>query len=319
MIHYWQMLQRQPVISLIICAAPNKKKDLWRCLRSIIGSTLTNWEVVVVDNTGAFGLQEAIREKFKNQRIRVVKMHKNSGLLGMNIGLANARGKYLMTLDDDCAISKQTLQKIIKLAAKLPAETWIISCAYYDRVTGEYLSPRGVDLNKYFYSLSGANVFRREMFTKIGWLEDRFFLWGYEDDLVLRTLSAGKQIYFTVPKEIVIDHYSKENKMRPLKVFLSTRNKVWLLVKYFSWDVMFLLFLRDIIWILMQPYRYKSIKAFFYSVKGYLMGILTCGEWLKERKVAPREVQKRYLRTQFKVQQLADKLLSRSDQEFDIG
>jgi len=306
------MFKGQPIISIIIAAAPNKQPDLWRCLRSIISSTLKKWETIVVDNSGTGRFDQAIKSKFSDPRIKVIKMPNNSGLLGMNVGLANARGKYLMTLDDDGAIDKTVLQKAVELFAGLSKKTAIISCAYHDKVTGEYLSPKGLDLSKYFYSLSGANVYRREIFEKIGWLEDRFFLWGYEDDFVLRVLSAGDEIYFTLPEEILIDHYSKEGKMRKLKVFLVTRNKAWLLVKYFSWDIMVLLVLRDLIWIGLQPYRNRSLKALFYSALGYLTGILTCFEFLKERQAAPRQIQKKYLRTQFKISQLADEFSDRS-------
>lgn len=288
-----------PEISIIIAIGPKKKRDLWRCLNSILKSSFNNWEVILVDNSGVDKLAEEIKLKFPDERIKILRMHYNSGLLGINVGFANAKGKYLMTLDDDSAVYKETLKKIIKKFQILPKETMVISCAYKDRVTNEFISADGIDLNKYFYSLTGANVYKREIFKKVGWLEDRFFLWGYEDDFVLKVLRAGFKVYHTKVDEIFVDHYSKEGKMRKLKVYLGTRNKVWLLVKYFSWDIILLLALRDLIWIWLQPLRNRSLIALYYSFKGYLVGILTSIEFIKERKVVSREVQKRYLRTQY--------------------
>lgn len=288
----------QPLISLVIVTAPGRQRDLWRCLRSILNSDCRNWETVVVDNSGEPNFDQKITKAFPDKRIKVIKMPFNSGLLGFNVGIVNTKGKYIMIIDDDSAVYRETLAKVIKLFDRLPQSVGVVSAAVYDRVLKRYTDNSGIDLSKTFRSFSGSGIFKREVFATVGYFEDKFFCWNFEEDFTIRFLQAGWQQYFASKKELLVDHYYKSHHFRKEQVFLITRNKVWLNVKHFSWLIMPVIFIRDMIWILLQPFRRKNWRALVYAAAGYLTGILTAPGFIKNRHVAPWWIQKQYLQAQ---------------------
>lgn len=292
------MSQNEPLISVVIPTAPGRKKDLWYCLNSILKSNYKNWEAIIVDNSEESGYEQKIKKAFPDARIKTIKMPFNSGILGSNVGLANARGDYLFLLDDDTAIKPDILTKIIAKFSKLHKNVGVVSCAVFDPITKNYVDLSKIDQNNFFCAFSGATVFRKEIFTKIGFFEHRFFCWNYEEDYIFRLLKAGYKIYFTSREEILVNHYSKERMFRQHQVFLQTRNKFWLNIKYFSWHILPLIISRDLIFIFLQPFRRQNWRALFYATAGYLTGILTCCSFLKERRPLPLSIQKKYLNTQ---------------------
>ena len=171
--------KNKPVISIVVATIPNRQKDLWRCLRSIIDSSCSCWEVVIVDNTGWKDYDKKIKKFFSDKRIRVIKMPRNLGLLGFNVGIVNTRGKYVMVIDDDSAVYPDTLIKAIKLFHKLNKNIGVISGAVYDRVLKQYTDNSQADLSKTFRSFSGSGIFKREVFDKVGYFEDKFFCWNF--------------------------------------------------------------------------------------------------------------------------------------------
>ncbi|MDZ7586388.1 MAG: glycosyltransferase [Patescibacteria group bacterium] len=292
------MALTKPLISIVIVNAPNRKKDLWRCLNSIIHSDYPNWQIIVVDNSDHAGFHHQIQTTFDLRRIKVIKMPYNTGLLGFNIGLANADGDYIMILDDDAALRTDSLTNIIKLFNQLPRRVGVISCPVFDHTSKSFHQPSNSSQQHTFKSFAGASVFKKQVFVQIGFFEHRYFCWNYDDDYTFKLLQAKFKIFFPSKNQVLIDHYSKQHHFRQEQIFLQTRNKFWLNIKYFSWYILPILIVRDLIFILLQPFRRRRLSALFYALSGYLSGIYTCLPFLKERQVLPWSIQKTYLNSQ---------------------
>lgn len=89
-----------PSISVII-PTYNRLKDLKRAIRSVYSQTFIDWEIIVIDNNSSDGTKEYIK-KINDSKVRFFSI-KNQGIIALsrNLGIKNARGKYIAFLDSD--------------------------------------------------------------------------------------------------------------------------------------------------------------------------------------------------------------------------
>ena len=89
-----------PVVSIIIPTF-NRAYELSRALTSVLGQTFHNWEAIVIDNSSCDGTEKKIAE-FGDARIRFFEIQ-NHGVVAAsrNLGINQARGRYVAFLDSD--------------------------------------------------------------------------------------------------------------------------------------------------------------------------------------------------------------------------
>ena len=278
-----------PLVSIVVLTCPGRKRELWRCLNSIKSSNYKKIETIVISNGCHLGLAKEIKSQFP--KVNTILLPTNAGCFGFDVGYINAGGKYILSLDDDTSLKPDTLKKIINVFEKKPKNVGILSInSYNPKSKHYYLSSTG----GFTGFQAGGAVFRKELFNKVGYFDEDFFLWGEEDDLALRVLDAGYKIHFE--KSIIINHYEKTGRLRKKQIFFNARNKAWLNIKHFSLKFIPLIVLRDLVWILLLPYRKKSLAAIWYGLRGYISGYLTLWTPLRKRKVVSSEVQKKFVR-----------------------
>lgn len=90
-----------PLISVII-PTYNRSKALVKAIKSVLGQTIEDYEIIVVDDCSTDDTENIVRG-LKDKRIRYIKLDKNSGgsMLPRKIGIENATSKYIAILDDD--------------------------------------------------------------------------------------------------------------------------------------------------------------------------------------------------------------------------
>lgn len=96
----------------IIIVSYNTKAFLMRCLGSIFETVQKSllYEIIVVDNASADGSVE----EMQNLEIKIIENKKNLGFAkANNQGVKQATGKYLLFLNPDTVVHKQTLEKMI--------------------------------------------------------------------------------------------------------------------------------------------------------------------------------------------------------------
>ena len=101
----------------IIILSYNTKKITLACLDHLVRSKLRNYtvELSIVDNASTDGSILAINsfiKKYQRQiQAKLIKSSKNIGFAaGNNLGIADARGKYLLLLNSDVMVQKKTLK-----------------------------------------------------------------------------------------------------------------------------------------------------------------------------------------------------------------
>lgn len=91
---------KSPLVSIII-PTYNRANCISRCINSVIEQTVTNWEIVIIDNNSTDSTLEIING-FSDERISTIKID-NNGIVAAsrNIGIRLSKGEYVAFLDSD--------------------------------------------------------------------------------------------------------------------------------------------------------------------------------------------------------------------------
>ena len=126
-----------PLLSVIV-ANHNHEEYLDECLKSILGQTLKDLEVVVFDDASTDGSVDLIREwqRREPERIQLIPGRRQRGpAFARNQAIKNSRGRYLTTLDaDDIYYDPDKLIREMNLIEKVFNEKGIEVGAFSDVV-----------------------------------------------------------------------------------------------------------------------------------------------------------------------------------------
>ena len=124
----------------ISCIVPvyNVEKYLKKCIESILNQTFIDFEVILIDD-GSTDESGKICDDYikKDSRIRVI--HKKNGGLSdaRNVGIENARGRYLIFIDSDDYIDKNMLKTLYDLNIQNNTEISACDKAFVFEDTGK--------------------------------------------------------------------------------------------------------------------------------------------------------------------------------------
>jgi GT2 family glycosyltransferase len=206
------------------------------------------FEVLVCDNASQDGSADMIRKEFAD--VCLFPMDSNLGFAaGMNVTLRKAQGDYLLLLNPDTCLHAGSVQSMIRflkenshcgiVGPKLLNEngsiqngvrqfpTPLVSLVrntvlkktpfFKNRV--QFYSMRHFDLKSFSVvdQVSGAAMmFSRKIFEKIGFLDERFFIFFEEVDYCKRVKKSGLEVcYF--PEAKILHHGGKSRK--PVNTF----------------------------------------------------------------------------------------------------
>lgn len=98
----------------VVLPTYNGAKYLRNSIESVLGQTLQDWELIIVNDCSTDNTDEIITEYMAvDSRIHVIKNDENRKLpTSLNIGFASARGKYLTWTSDDNMYLPEALEKM---------------------------------------------------------------------------------------------------------------------------------------------------------------------------------------------------------------
>lgn len=117
-----QSYPHPPQVSVII-PAYNTQKYIERCIYSVLGQTLDNIEIILVndsspDNTLPL-IERIASTQQSNKTIRIISHERNRGLsAARNTGITHAQGEFIYFLDSDDYIAPNALETLLKSAQK---------------------------------------------------------------------------------------------------------------------------------------------------------------------------------------------------------
>lgn len=103
----------------IIIPVYNVEKYIANCLNSIVSQDIKNYEIICVDD-GSKDNSGVICDDFAKKYNHIKVFHEqNKGVsAARNLGIVNARGKYLLFIDSDDALFPNTLSELLKYKTK---------------------------------------------------------------------------------------------------------------------------------------------------------------------------------------------------------
>lgn len=153
------MKKGKKILISIIVPVYNVEKYLVECIESIINQTYKNFELILV-NDGSKDSSKEICEKYIQQYSNIILIDKeNSGASdSRNIGLSKANGDYVIFLDSDDYLDKETLDLCVNE----------ISLFNYDLLTFGYVRfDDNNKLNKKFDIKTEKNLYIQEEIRNI--------------------------------------------------------------------------------------------------------------------------------------------------------
>lgn len=221
----------------------NVRYFLEQCLHSVFSSGKgLNMEVFVVDNNSVDGSMEMVREKFPSVH-RISNDHNAGFSRGNNQALKLARGRYLLLLNPDTVLEKETLPLVLQFMESHPDAGGLgvkmvdgqgrflpeskrglpTPLVAFCKIFGlSRLFPRSPLFGRYHLGfldhdkthtvdvLSGAfMLLRKETLEATGLLDEAFFMYGEDIDLSYRITLAGYKNYYYPGTRII--HYKGES------------------------------------------------------------------------------------------------------------
>jgi len=240
-----------PLISIIILNY-NGGKFIEECIKSIMDSNYSSYEIILVDNNSDDNSHKICKEKFP--QIILIENKSNLGYCeGNNIGIRKAKGEYLVILNPDTLVEKEWLGHLLNAYKKNGRGLYqpkLLAIDNRKRINTMgnminlfgfgYSSKKGseddnskTDIEQIGYA-SGACLFilKKDLY-EIGFFDS--FLFAYHDDLDLGWRAMQQNIKsFLVPKSIVYHAESFIFKWSKMKFYLLERNRWYCLLTHYS-------------------------------------------------------------------------------------
>ena len=98
-------------------AVYNAQQWLSASIGSLISQTMTDWQLICIDDASTDGSLTMLREwEQRDNRIKVIALAENGGQAhARNIGLKKAQGDYICFLDADDTLSVDALQQAVNV------------------------------------------------------------------------------------------------------------------------------------------------------------------------------------------------------------
>ena len=243
------------IVSIII-PHYNGKKLLHNCISSIYQNiNIDNFETIVVDNASTDDSVKNIKDLFSD--VVIVSNKENIGYSGgCNIGAQQAKGKYLIFLNNDTEHSDGWIEKLVDFLEKHPdtfaAQPKVLNInnkEYFDyaggaggfidrfgfpyvkgrlfntleKDTGQYDEPSEI-----FWSSGAAMIVRSDIFNQLNGFDEVYFAYMEEIDLCWRAQALRYKIW-SIPNAYVY-HYGKQTiKENTVKSHYLNHRNSWIL------------------------------------------------------------------------------------------
>jgi len=231
----------------------NSSEDTKECVNSLLNSTVTDFDIVVVDNNSV------IKPNFTDKRIKVIYLSENLGFAGANnIGIkyaAENKYEYVWILNNDTIVERDTLLALLDAATSSESQVLTNLILYYDKpnqiwygggyfskafgkgvhryanrdVNGVQLKPENIE-----FATGCSLLINTRVFEDVGLFDDRLIVYSEDLDLSMRLKKKGYTILF-VPEAVVYhkvgrsfknNNLTQKGTSSPWQVYLFTRNRM---------------------------------------------------------------------------------------------
>lgn len=284
----------------------NGKDNTIECLRSIENTVLpkdTKMEIIVVDNASIDNSLQSIKEQFPN--VAIIANKENTGYSkGNNIGIRYALengADFIIIMNNDTIVDKNLITEFLKSAEKDKSIGIVVPKIYFAKgfefhkdkykeedkgkvlwyaggimdwanVLGHHGGVDEVDKGQYNreekteFATGCCMLVKRDVFTKIGLFNEKYFLYYEDNDFSQKAKKAGYGIIYS-PKAIIWhkNAASAGGSGSSLQDYYITRNRMLFGIKYAPFKSKLALIRESILLLLRGRYWQKRGIWDFYT------------------------------------------------------
>lgn len=213
----------------------NGRDLLERCLESLMVQDYANFEVILVDNGSTDGSVDYVRANYP--AVRVVSSHANLGYAGgCNLGASNAKGEYVLLLNNDTKLSRTLLSRLARVLDVYPSIAAVSGVTVEALETAENTVPRipilGVtakhfvgpyDPAELFYAPGTCVMYRRNVVSQP--FDPDYF--AYDEDVYLswRLRLLGYDVAIDINAYFEHEPFSTSRRIKNYVTFSGERNR----------------------------------------------------------------------------------------------
>ena len=249
-------------------------------LASLEGQTLSDFEVILVDNGSTDGSCSFVTANYP--WVHLIELTENFGFCGaVNAGIRAAKAPYVLLLNNDTEVKEDFVEEML---AAIRRHKNAFSCGarmvqyhdrdklddvgnYYCALGWSFARGRGKDIHAYetedkiFSACAGAAIYRKKIIEKIGYFDEEHFAYLEDTDIGYRARIYGYENWYA-PKAIVyhVGSGTSGSRYNQFKTRYSSRNNIYLIYKNMPFLQIILNF----------PFLVAGflIKFLFFAVKG---------------------------------------------------
>ncbi len=220
-------------------------------LASLEGQTLSNFEVILVDNGSTDGSCSFVTANYP--WVHMIELSENFGFCGaVNAGIRAAKAPYVLLLNNDTEVKEDFVEEML---AAIRRHKNAFSCGarmvqyhdrdrlddvgnYYCALGWSFARGRGKDIHAYetedkiFSACAGAAIYRKKIIEKIGYFDEEHFAYLEDTDIGYRARIYGYENWYA-PKAIVyhVGSGTSGSRYNQFKTRYSSRNNIYLIYK----------------------------------------------------------------------------------------
>lgn len=283
--------EAQMRVSILIVTF-NSREVIKECIESLLSQTHKDVEILLYDNASSDDTVEIIKSSYGN-RVRIVEGRYNRGFgYGLNRLAEIASGEVLASLNPDTITDKEWISSAISHFEQSDVGMVAPKILFRDRPdtidsTGHLIYPDGLNRgrghnkkdgsafsspNEVAFPSGSAGFYRRDLYLKLGGIDESLFLFGDDTDIGLKFQLSGYRCIYE-PSSIVYHNYSSSTgRYSDLKAYFVERNRIHILLKYFPAH-------------LIPLSIFHTIKRFLFHNYSAISGRGNTAEYLKEGSV----------------------------------
>lgn len=236
-----------PLVS-IITVNYDQPEVTCELIESLLHITYPSWELLVVDNASPTKDPGYIATKYPS--VKLIRSQKNLGFAGgNNLGIREARGKYLLLINNDTEVEPGFLEPLVSklennpdIGAVSPKIKYfyhkdIIQNAGFTKMNPITIRNFGIGFNEKDhgqfdtdyptnYAFGAAMMVPVSVVEKVGLMSDIFFLYYEELDWIQRIKTAGYQIFYIHNSTVYHKDSVTTGSLSPLKIYYLNRGRI---------------------------------------------------------------------------------------------
>ncbi|HRP45818.1 MAG TPA: glycosyltransferase family A protein [Ginsengibacter sp.] len=220
-----------PLVS-VLTTAYNREKYIAEAIESVLASTYTNFELIIVDDFSTDNTVNIARSyEAKDKRVKVYVNEKNLGdYPNRNRAASYAKGKYIKFLDSDDIIYPHGLEVMVRSMEQFPEGGFGLSASGYTSspmpvlLTCKQAYLEHFNSKKHFDRAPGSSIILRDAFQKVGGFSGKRMIGDFEF-----WLKIGRTFPLVVfQRDLVWDrsHSEQERESEYAKKYEKLRNDI---------------------------------------------------------------------------------------------